>query len=47
MGQELPGRFDTERQENFQVWYDRQDEWTEENELQPIGSRFWTPPNDF
>jgi hypothetical protein len=47
MGQELPGRFDTERQETFQVWYDRSDQWVEENELQPIGSRFWTPPNDF
>jgi hypothetical protein len=47
MGQELPGRFDTERQDNFQVWYDREDEWVEENEFQPIGSRFWTPPNDF
>jgi hypothetical protein len=47
MGQELPGRFDDERQETFQVWYDRADQWVEENELQPIGSRFWTPPNDF
>lgn len=46
MGQELPYQFDEERQKNFQVWYDRQDEWVEENELQPIGSRFWSPPND-
>jgi hypothetical protein len=47
MGQELPGQFDKERQDNFQVWYDRAEEWVEENEFQPIGSRFWTPPNDF
>ena len=47
MGQELPGQFDTERQDNFQVWYDRAEEWVEENEFQPIGSRFSVPPNDF
>lgn len=47
MGQELPGKFDIERQANFQVWYDREEEWVEESEMQAIGSRFWTPPNDF
>jgi hypothetical protein len=47
MGHELPGQFDNARQDNFQIWYDKSDEWVEENEVQPIGSRFWTPPNDF
>ena len=47
MGQELPGQYDVERQSSYGVNYDRQDEWVEEHELQPIGSRFFTPPNDF
>ena len=47
MGQELPGKFDIERQTNYEVNYNRQDEWVEEHELPPIGSRFFTPPNDF
>jgi len=47
MGQELPGKFDIERQSNYEVNYNRQDEWVEEHELPPIGSRFFTPPNDF
>jgi hypothetical protein len=47
MGQELPGQFDTQRQNSYNVNYDRQEEWVEEHKLQPIGSRFYTPPNDF
>lgn len=47
MGQELPKQYDIERQSNYDINYHRHDEWVEENEFQPIGSRFWTPPNDF
>jgi hypothetical protein len=47
MGQELPGQYDNERQSNYEINYDRQDEWVEKHELQPIGSRFYVNPNDF
>jgi|TARA_R110000803_G_scaffold68457_1_gene130373 hypothetical protein len=47
MGQELPDVYDKERQDGYEVNYNRQDEWTENHELQPIGSRFHVPPNDF
>jgi hypothetical protein len=47
MGQELPSVYDTERQESYEVNYERKDQWVEEHEFQPIGSRFFTPPNDF
>lgn len=47
MGQELPGVYDSERQKSYEVNYHRQDEWVENHELPPIGSRFFTPPNDF
>lgn len=47
MGQELPGRYDTERHESYEVNYWREDKWVEDNEEIPIGSRFYTPPNDF
>jgi hypothetical protein len=47
MGQELPGKYDSERQENYQVNYLRRDEWVEETEFNPIGSRYWCPPNEF
>ena len=47
MGQELVGHFDNERAKNYEINYDRKEEWVESNELQPIGSRFWLPPNDF
>ena len=47
MGQELPGQYDYERQSNYEVNYDKQDEWVEKHELQPIGSRFYVNPNDF
>ena len=36
MGQELPGIYDHQRQDNYEVNYDRQDEWTENHELQPV-----------
>lgn len=47
MGQELVGKVDTERDSNYHINYNRKEEWVEYNELQPIGSRFWVPPNDF
>ncbi len=47
MGQELPEVFDLERQQHYQVNYDRREMWVEPTEYNPIGSRFWTPPNDF
>jgi hypothetical protein len=47
MGQELPLQYDSERQSTYDVNYDRQDQWVEAHEFPPIGSRFWTPPNDF
>tara|TARA_B100000575_G_C23004364_1_gene578689 strand:- start:274 stop:954 length:681 start_codon:yes stop_codon:yes gene_type:complete len=47
MGQELPGQYDLDRQSNYEVNYDRKDEWVENHELQPIGSRFYVKPNDF
>jgi hypothetical protein len=47
MGQELPEVFDSERQQHYQVNYERREMWVEPTEYNPIGSRFWTPPNDF
>ena len=47
MGQELVDRFDDERYSTYEVNYNRQEEWIENHELQPIGSRFYVPPNDF
>jgi hypothetical protein len=47
MGQELPHKYDSERQSTYEVNYERKDEWVEEHELQPIGSRYFTPPNNF
>jgi len=47
MGQELPKQYDSERQSNYGVNYDRQDQWVENHEFPPIGSRFFTPPNNF
>ena len=47
MGQELPNQYDSERQSKYEIGYNKQDQWVEEHELQPIGSRFFTPPNDF
>lgn len=47
MGQELPGVYDFERQNSYEVNYERKEAWIENHEFPPIGSRFWTPPNDF
>jgi hypothetical protein len=47
MGQELPLQYDSERQSIYEVNYIREDQWVEDHEFPPIGSRFWTPPNDF
>lgn len=47
MGQELPEQFDTERQKWYDLPSDTQDMWVEYDEQIPIGSRFFTPPNDF
>jgi hypothetical protein len=47
MGQELPGIYDQERQEHYDINYNKEDQWVENHEFPPIGSRFWTPPNDF
>lgn len=47
MGQELPGRYDQERQSTYEVNYERKNEWVENHEFPPIGSRFFTPPNNF
>lgn len=47
MGQELPLQYDNERQSTYEINYDREDEWVENHEFPPIGSRFYTPPNDF
>lgn len=47
MGQELPNKYDSERQSTYKIEYDRLDEWVEPHEFPPIGSRFYTPPNNF
>ena len=47
MGQELPEQLDTERIESYEVNYQRKNNWVEPNEFNPIGSRFFTPPNNF
>lgn len=46
MGQELPEQYDEERQLIYQTDDDRE-MWIEDTELNPIGSRFHTPPNNF
>jgi hypothetical protein len=46
MGQELPGRYDKDRQKDYQPWCHTDDAWTEHTEFNPIGSRFSVPPND-
>lgn len=46
MGQELPGKYDQERYENYNDWYGNQEEWVEDG-FPPIGSRFSVPPNNF
>lgn len=47
MGQELPNRYDSDRQSSYEINYERLDEWVENHEFPPIGSRFYTPPNGF
>ena len=47
MGQELPNQIDTERIDSYKVNYSRRENWIEPNEYSPIGSRFFTPPNNF
>lgn len=47
MGQELPEQYDTERQQGGGYMQDKRDMWVEYDEQIPIGSRFFTPPNDF
>lgn len=47
MGQELPSQLDTERVNSYEVNYQRYDDWVEPTEFNPIGSRFYTPPNNF
>lgn len=47
MGQELPEQYDTERQKWYDYPDDYTDQWVEYDEQIPIGSRFFSPPNDF
>lgn len=47
MGQELPNQYDNKRQDNYKINYDYQEEWVENHNLQPIGSRFFVKPNNF
>lgn len=49
MGQELPGRYDEERQSTYEPWSfaENAERWVENTEYNPIGSRFSVPPNDF
>jgi len=49
MGQELPERYDEERQSNYESWSfaENAERWVENTEYNPIGSRFSVPPNDF
>lgn len=46
MGQELPNQYDVDRytQNSFQP---QKTQWVEDDNQMPIGSRFYTPPNDF
>jgi hypothetical protein len=47
MGQELPDQYDEERYSRYKINYSRTDMWVEQTEYNPIGSRFFTPPNNF
>lgn len=47
MGQELPGQYDHERQAHYRPREPLAERWTENTEYNPIGSRFYVPPNDF
>lgn len=45
MGQELPEQYDTQRQESIDLW-EKRDKWIEDTERNPIGSRYFIPPNN-
>jgi len=45
MGQELPEQYDSQRQESIDLW-EKRDKWVEGTERNPIGSRYWVPPNN-
>lgn len=47
MGQELPEQYDYERQNTYEINYNRMDKWVEPTEFNPIGSRFTVPTNEF
>lgn len=47
MGQELPEQYDKNRQTNYEDSGYLKERWVEDTERNPIGSRFWVPPNDF
>ncbi|MBA3898753.1 MAG: hypothetical protein H0X62_00855 [Bacteroidetes bacterium] len=47
MGQELPERYDENRQEQYKDTGYLKDAWVEDTERNAIGSRYWVPPNDF
>ncbi len=47
MGQELINNFDESRYKDYKINYNREDEWVEEHEKPPIGSRFYVEPNNF
>ena len=47
MGQEKPDIIDEERERLFKNNLVRKEMWVEPNELTPIGSRYFTPPNNF
>jgi hypothetical protein len=46
MGQELPNQYDTERYQ-YDNFPQKESQWVEDDNQMPIGSRFFTPPNDF
>lgn len=47
MGQEFPDRLDEERVTTYKDTGYLKDSWVENTERNPIGSRFWVPPNNF
>lgn len=47
MGQELPEQYDAERQAGYRPRVALEERWTENTEYNPIGSRYFVPPNDF
>ena len=47
MGQELPEQYDAARQATYVPRAPLRERWTENTEYNPIGSRYFVPPNDF